>query len=129
MPFISSSKARDLFIVDYDCSFVDDYLRVSEYFFDMTIEFTKFQKYMDILRPVIYFLIAIALVSIGKLRQKPNTKLFLIYAVFRLLKELEMRIPENFKLKHSLIVFNTLFDVSAYVWLAISSYDYMINIR
>lgn len=131
MPFVGSNQAQKSFIVDYECSFVDDYLRVTEHVIDFMSNFPKFLIFMCYMRPVNFFLIIITFVSIGKLRQKPNSKLFLIYATFRLLYVCSELISMGFKMKYSgLSDFVIRFiNVSSFFWLAIASYDYMINIR
>lgn len=134
MPFIGSYRAKDPFIVDYDCSYVDDYLRITEYYMDIMFDFNILMSNLQWISPVFYSLIIVIIVSVGKIRQKPNSLLFLIYAVFKMLEELAVRIPDKFVVEYPLatkylFVVLLFIQMSSFFWLAISSYDYMINIR
>lgn len=129
MPLVASYNSTDTYIIDYECSYVDVYLSSVENFVRVLLMLAPLEKRMKYIRPAIYVLISFILISIKKLRQNTNSRLFAIHAVSKCITALYTLIPTDLIFSKYFDVLFIYLEVSSFFWLALASYDYMKTIR
>lgn len=131
MPFIASNNHSKSVIVDFDCSYVDVNLnnaKILAHLEETTI--AKVNRCVFYIKPFFYLIIFAVLVAIKDLRRKLNSKLFMIYAILQITEQVIRILIYRLALNNFVSNFLMLYTkFSVFLWLAVSSYDYMKTIK